>query len=155
MSFRKYGCLSLEQINETEEKIGHKFPSDYKDFLLKTNGGQFMLLTDEDVHDFYVDPIDEENICIDSFYGVGEDACNYLVIFNQEYGDEAEGTIIIGGTLSHGFIIYDYLGVLEEEGGIYFWDDTRAYKTSSDEGNVYFVANNFNELLKMCNLELD
>ena len=154
MSFEKYGSLTIEQIKETEEKIGHKFPDDYKEFLLKTNGGQFMLLTDEDVHDFYVDPIDEENICIDSFYGVGEEACNYLVIFNQEYGDEAEGGILIGGTISHGFMVYDYLGNLEGKKAIYFWDSCGAYETSKD-GNVYFVANDFNELLNLCNLKLD
>lgn len=154
MSFERYGSLTLEQIKETEEKIGHKFPDDYKEFLLKTNGGQFQLLTDDDVHDFYVDPIDEENICIDSFYGVGKEACNYLVIFNQEYDYASEGCIIIGGTLSHGFMVYDYLGNLYDKKAIYFWDLNNSYKASKD-GNVYFVANNFNELLEMTNAKLD
>lgn len=154
MSLERYGSLTLEQIEETEKKIGHKFPDDYKEFLMKTNGGKFRWPTDEDVHDFYVEPIEEENIALDSFYGVGEEACDYLVIFNQEYGDEAEGGILIGGTLSHGFIVYDYLGNLEGKKAIYFWDSCGAYEESKD-GNVYFVANDFNELLKLCNLELN
>lgn len=153
MSLERYGSLTLEQIEETEKKIGHKFPDDYKEFLMKTNGGMFRWSTDEDVHDFYVEPIEEENIGLDSFYGVGEEACDYLVIFNQEYGDEAEGGILIGGTLSNGFIVYDYLGNIGKP-GIYFWDSCGAYEESKD-GNVYFIANDFNELLKLCNLKLD
>ena len=155
MGFKKNGSLTIEQIKETEEKLGHKFPNDYKEFLLKTNGGRIDLVSDDVDHGFHVDPIDEEDIWIDSLYGIGESALNWLVYFNELYADETMGGLIIGDTLSHGFIVYDYLGVLEDDGGIYFWDDKRAYKTSSDEGNVYFVANDFNELLKLCNLELN
>ena len=38
---------------------------------------------------------------------------------------------------------------------IYFWDDTRAYETSSDDGNLYYVAKDFNDLLKRANLNFD
>ena len=38
MALERYGSLTLEQIEETEKKIGHKFPDDYKEFLMKTNG---------------------------------------------------------------------------------------------------------------------
>lgn len=152
MAFKKNGSLTIEQIKETEKKLGHKIPEDYKEFLLKTNGGRFDLTNEEDEHGFHVDPIDEEDIWIDEFFGIGESARDWLVHFNNEYADETMGCIIIGDTLSHGFIIYDYLGVFDDEKGIYFWDDKRAYKTSSDDGNLYFVANDFNELMKKANL---
>ncbi len=155
MAFEKNGSLSIEQVKNTEERLGHKFPNDYKEFLLKTNGGRFNYIEEEDIHGFHVDLIDEENMWIDSLYGVGEEACNLLINYNKEYGEEIEGCIIIGDTLAYGFLLYDYLGVLEDEGGIYFWDDTRAYKTSSDDGNVYFVANDFNELMTKSNLKIE
>lgn len=152
MAFEKNGSLTIEQVKEAERFLGHKFPDDYKEFLLKTNGGRFDL---EEDHGFYVDPIDEEDIWIDSLYGIGEDACNLLVNYNKEYGEETMGCLIIGDTLSHGFMIYDYIGVIEDKGGIYFWDDTRAYETSSDEGNLYFVADDFNELMEKANFKID
>ena len=155
MAFEKNGSLTIEQIKEAEEKLGHKFPDDYKEFLLKTNGGRIDFVSDDVDHSFHVDPIDEEDVCIDSLYGVGEDALDLLIKYNKEYGEETGGCIIIGDTLSHGFITYDYLGVVEEEGGIYFWDDTWTYEPSNEECNLYFVANDFNELLKLCNLKLD
>lgn len=155
MAFKKNGSLTIEQIKEAEKKLGHKIPEDYKEFLLKTNGGRIDLVSDDVDHGFYVDPIDEEDICIDSLYGIGESARDWLIYFNELYADETMGGLIIGDTLSHGFIVYDYLGVVEDDGGIYFWDDKRAYKTSSDEGNLYFVANDFDELMKISNFKFD
>ena len=155
MGFTKNGSLTVEQIREVEKELGHKFPNDYKEFLLKTNGGMIDFVIDDVEHGFHIDLIDEENVCIDSLYGVGEDACDLLIKYNKEYGEETGGCIIIGNTLSNGFIVYDYLGVVEDEGGIYFWDDTWAYEASNEDGNLYFVANDFNELLEISNLKLD
>ena len=146
---KRYICLSLDVYLVC---MRHIIPFE---FLLKTNGGRIDLVSDDVDHGFYVDPIDEEDIWIESLYGIGESARNWLVYFNELYADETMGGLIIGDTLSHGFIVYDYLGVLEDDGGIYFWDDKRAYKTSSDEGNVYFVANDFDELIKMSNIKFD
>lgn len=155
MGFTKNGSLTIEQIREVEKKLGHNFPDDYKEFLLKTNGGMIDFVNDDVEHGFHVDLIDEEDVCIDSLYGVGEEACDLLIKFNQEYGEETGGCIIIGNTLSNGFITYDYRGVVEDEGGIYFWDDTWTYEPSNEEGNLYFVAKNFNEFLELCNLKVD
>ena len=85
MGFVKNGSLTIEQIEEAEKKLGHKFPDDYKEFLLKTNGGRIDLDDDVD-HGFHVDPIDEEDIWVDSLYGVGEDALDLLIKYNKEYG---------------------------------------------------------------------
>lgn len=153
MAFEKNGTLTMDQIKEAEEKIGHKIPEDYKQFLLKTNGGRVDFVSDEVDHKFHIDLIDEDDIWLDSLYGIGESALNWLVYFNKEYGHETKGCLIVGDTLCHGFILYDYLGVWSS-GGIYFWDDKHEYEASSD-GNLYFVANNFNEFMEMCNLKLD
>lgn len=156
MAFKKNGSLTIAQIEEVEKELGHKFPDDYKKFLMKTNGGRIVYLNNEevDIHDFYVYPIDEEDVCVDSIYGVGEDASDLLITFNKEYGKEIDGCIIFGDTLSHGFMIYDYLGVLEDKGGIYFWDDTWTYELSNEECNLYYVTKNFNDFLELCNLKV-
>ena len=52
------------------------------------------------------------------------------------------------------YCCYDYLGNLYDKKAIYFWDLNNSYEASKD-GNVYFVANNFNELLEMTNAKLD
>ena len=156
MAFVKNGTLTLEQIESAEKELGHKFPDDYKEFLMKTNGGRTEYFSDdEEEHAFHVDPIDEEDVSVDSLYGVGEEALDLLVKYNKEYGEETGGCIIIGDTLSHGFLTYDYLGVVEEDGGIYFWDDTWTYEISNEECNLYFVAKTFNEFLEKCKLKFD
>ena len=157
MAFDTNGSLTLEQIRDAEEKIGHKFPDDYKEFLLKTNGGRIDIDDDED-HGFHVNLIDEEDIWIDFLFGIGEEAGDMLVKMNNEYGDETNGCLIIGSTLSNGLLLYDYLGVFDEqdhETAICFWDDVRAYDVSTDDCNLYYVAKDFNELLKRANLKFD
>ena len=153
MSFKKNGSLTMEQIIDAEEKIGHKIPEDYKQFLLKTNGGRIDFVNDEAEHKFHVDLIEEDDVWLDSLYGIGESARDWLVYFNNEYGHETKGCLIIGDTLCHGFILYDYLGIWSS-GGIYFWDDKLEYK-SSREGNLYFVAKNFNDFMEICDLKIN
>ena len=143
-------AISMGDIENLEEKIGKNFPQDYIEFLLKTNGGQFDL---EDEHGIDVIGIDEEPIYIDVLFGIDENKCSDLFYWNNEYGDEIpEDAIIIGDALSHGFIIYNYS---IEDKGIYYWDSTYAFESSDDDGNTYFVANDFNELMKKANLKID
>ena len=61
-------------------------------------------------------------------------------------------TIIIGNTLSDGFIVYTYKGA---DSGVFFWDDNYAYEFSGDEYNAYFIAKDFNELMKIANLKIE
>lgn len=156
MAFIKRNPLTIKQIEAAEEELIHTFPDDYKEFLLKTNGGNISFFGNDDVHEFHVDPIDEEDICISELYGVGKEANNYLIYFNELYEDEINETLIIGDTLSNGFIIYDYLGMIDDESGVYFWDDKIAYECSDPiEGNLYYIAKDFNELLEKSNIKID
>lgn len=150
MAFNKNGHLTEEQVCKIEREINHKLPQDYNDFLMKTNGGRFDF---EDYHEFKVEPIEEEEIRIDKFYGIGADLRDALIYFNNEFGEDClENTIIIGNTLSNGFIIYIYSG---DNKGIYFWDDNYAYECTSDEQNTYYICDTFDELLKLANVSID
>ena len=57
-----------------------------------------------------------------------------------------ENTIIIGDSLQHGFIVMICVG---ENAGVYYYDDSYYFEESNDEGNVYWIAENFEEFWKM------
>jgi len=150
MAFNKFGLLTMEQVENLEKEMGQKFPDDYRSFLLKTNGGMFDF---EDEHGFEVEPIDEEDIYIDTLFGDREITGSNLIYWNKKYGEDAwENSIIIGNTISDGFILYLCSG---EGSGIYFWDDNYAYECTSDEQNAYFICDTFDELLKLANIKID
>ena len=148
--FEKTGSLTDEEVRKLEEKMGKNFPADYKLFLLKTNGGR---CNHEHEHGINVADIKEEPIYIDTFFGIDEIKACDLFYWNSMYGEDIpEEAIIIGDALSNGFIIYNYS---VEDKGIYYWDSSYTFECSSDEWNTYFMAKDFNELLKLANIKID
>lgn len=147
MAFNKYGKLSVAMVNQLDGLLGFKVPQDYKEFLIKTNGGRF------DFEDKHYILIENKKIWIDVFYGNKKNKRSSFFFWNNEYGDEIpENSIIIGDTQDHGFIVYVCSG---SQSGIYFWDDLFSIEGSSSEGkNAYFIANDMNELLKKINVSI-
>lgn len=63
----------------------------------------------------------------------------------SKLGDDLlEGSIIIGDDLLQGMIVMITDGDLK---GIYYWDDSYNFDSSSDDENTYFIFNDFKELL--------
>ena len=60
-----------------------KLPKDYKEFLLDTNGGQFI----DEIHMFWVDEL-KENIGIDVLFGFNQVRSLCLNSWYNEYGEE-------------------------------------------------------------------
>ena len=147
MAFNKYGKLSVAMVNQLDGILGFQVPQDYKDFLIKTNGGRF------DFEDEHYIVIKNKKIWIDVFYGNKNNKRSSLLFWNNEYGDEIpENAVIIGDTQDHGFIVYMCAGAQK---GIYFWDDLFSIESSSCEGkNAYFIANDMNELLEKINVSI-
>ena len=147
MAFNKYGKLDAALVNQLDGLFGFEVPQDYKEFLIKTNGGRF------DFEDEHYMLIKNKKIWIDVLYGNKKSKRSSLLFWNNEYGDEIpESAIIIGDTQDHGFIVYICAG---EQKGIYFWDDVLSIEGSSIEGkNAYFVANDMNEFLKKFNISI-
>lgn len=139
MAFNKYGSLNASMVNQLDGMFGFEIPLDYKEFLIKTNGGRF------DYEDEHHIMIKNRTIWIDVLYGNKENMRSSLLFWNNEYGDEIpQNSIIIGDTQDHNFLVYMCAG---EQKGIYLWDDTLSIDSSSCDGkNAYFIASDMNEL---------
>lgn len=140
MAFNKYGSLSASLVGQLDGMFGFEVPSDYKEFLIKTNGGRF------DYEDEHYIMIRDIKIWIDVLYGNKENMRSSLLFWNNKYGDEIpQNSIIIGDTQDHNFLVYVCVG---KQKGIYIWDDTLSIDGSSCEGNnAYFISSDMNELL--------
>ncbi len=139
MAFNKYGSLNVSMVNQLDGMFGFEIPSDYKEFLIKTNGGRF------DYEDEHYIMIKNKKIWVDVLYGNKQNMRSSLLFWNNEYGDEIpQNSIIIGDTQDHNFLVYVCVG---EKKGIYLWDDTLSIEGSScEEKNAYFIASDMNEL---------
>lgn len=147
MSFNKYGSLNASMVNQLDGMFGFEIPLEYKEFLIKTNGGRF------DYEDEHHIMIKNKTIWIDVLYGNKENMRSSLLFWNNEYGDEIpQNSIIIGDTQDHNFLVYMCAG---EQKGIYLWDDNLSIDGSSCDGkNAYFIANDMNEFLKKINVSI-
>ena len=87
-------------------------------------------------------------INIDVLYGIdtGKSECDIEYWTDKYFDDLLENTIIIGDSLQHGFIVMICVG---ENAGVYYYDDSYYFEESNDEGNVYWIAENFEEFWKM------
>lgn len=141
MAFNKYGRLDATIANQLDDMLGFEVPSDYKEFLIKTNGGRF------DFEDEHYILVKNKKIWIDVLYGNKGNKRSSLMFWNNEYVDEIpENAIIIGDTQDHGFLVYICGG---DQKGIYFWDDLFSIEGSSCDGkNAYLIASDMNELLR-------
>ncbi|MFB4033676.1 SMI1/KNR4 family protein, partial [Streptococcus pneumoniae] len=90
-----------------------------------------------------------EEINIDVMFGVETNMKNAdIEQWTSEYRDDLfPNSIIIGDTIQHGFIVFWLSN--EENRGIYYYDDTYEFESSTDDMNTYFLANSFSEFLNM------
>lgn len=145
----KFGSATKDAIARLEEKFSLKLPEDYKNFLVETNGG---VVDGEKTKGIVLSEEYGENleVNVDVFFGVDteENATNIDYWMEQDYleDDILENTVLIGDTYQHGFIVLICEG---EDKGVYYWDDTYTFEQSSDEGNMYWIADTFTEMLEM------
>jgi len=138
MNIIKFNGVPNEKIIEFESKIGFKLPDDYVRFLQEVNGGvprkRYSL--------FNVKELNRE-IPLDVLFGleVNDASFDLSKIYDEFSDDLLENSLIIGDDPGGGFI------VLIANKGIYYWDHTYYFEESSDEKNIYFIANNFTEFI--------
>jgi|AGTN01.2.fsa_nt_gi SMI1 / KNR4 family. len=142
MAIKKFGATEMEQIREIEAAYNLKLPKDYIDFLLEYNGGA--IEKDEDC-EVYIDSL-HNSIHVDVLFGINtvyENANinNWMTLFKD---DILKGTLIIGDSIEHGFIV---LVCTEKDLGICYWDHTYEFTCSNDESNTYFIADTFTEFI--------
>lgn len=146
MKLDRFGFANEEAISILENKFEVVLPEDYKRFLLQENGGRN---TDYKYKNLVrISQISEE-INIDVMFGVETNIKNAdIEQWTSEYRDDLfPNSIIIRDTIQHGFIVFWLSN--EENRGIYYYDDTYEFESSTDDVNAYFLANSFSEFLSM------
>ena len=146
MKLDRFGFANEEAISILENKFEVVLPEDYKRFLLQENGGRNTAYKYKNL--VRISQISEE-INIDVMFGVETNIKNAdIEQWTNEYRDDLfPNSIIIGDTIQHGFIVFWLSN--EENRGIYYYDDTYEFESSTDDVNAYFLANSFSEFLSM------
>ena len=146
MKLDRFGFANEEAISILENKFEVVLPEDYKRFLLQENGGRNKAYKYKNL--VRISQISEE-INIDVMFGVETNIKNAdIEQWTSEYRDDLfPNSIIIGDTIQHGFIVFWLSN--EENRGIYYYDDTYEFESSTDDVNAYFLANSFSEFLSM------
>ena len=139
-----FGKVKEESIQKIENLFHVVLPEDYTKFLLDFNGG---VILNTEPGEVYLKDI-AQFINIDVLYGIdtGKSECDIEYWTDKYFDDLLENTIIIGDSLQHGFIVMICVG---ENAGVYYYDDSYYFEESNDEGNVYWIAENFEEFWEM------
>ena len=142
----KFGFANNGEILMLENEFEVVLPEDYKSFLLQENGGRNTAYRYKNLVRI---PQVSEEINIDVMFGVSTNVKNGdIKQWTSEYQDDLfPNSIIIGDTIQHGFIVF-WLSK-DDNAGIYYYDDTYEFASSTDDKNTYFLANSFSEFLNM------
>lgn len=142
----KFGFANNGEILMLENEFEVVLPEDYKSFLLQENGGRNTAYRYKNLVRI---PQVSEEINIDVMFGVSTNVKNGdIKQWTSEYQDDLfPNSIIIGDTIQHGFIVFWLSN--DDNAGIYYYDDTYEFVSSTDDMNTYFLANSFSEFLNM------
>lgn len=134
--FKKFDGIIVDEVICYEETVKMRLPKDYKEFLLDTNGGQFI----DEIHTFWVDEL-KENIGIDVLFGFNQVRSLCLNSWYNEYGEELpEETIIIGNSINAGLILLIWQ---DDWKGVFLWDHCLELEQSTEEDCLYRISDNF------------
>lgn len=127
-----------KDIDIFEERIGTKLPSDYREFILKNNGGSPIAEN--------LKGLDDEDYMVDHFYGFH---MNYKVydLHNAytTYSDRIPPQFIPVGCDPGGNQFCLGIGG-DHRGKVYFWEHEEEH-TPPTTANMSLVANNFSEFI--------
>lgn len=134
--FKKFDGEIINKVAEYEQTVKMELPKDYRDFLVNTNGGQFV----DEIHTFWVDEL-KENIGVDVLFGFNQARSLCLNSWHNEYDEELpENTIIIGNSINAGLIL---LICQEDWKGIFLWDHCLNLEQSTEEDCLYRISDSF------------
>jgi hypothetical protein len=147
--FESKAPISEEKITAFEKEIDHKLPDDYREFLLKHNGGypkprafDICWSTEEQKEEF------TNSSLTGWFYHLDdEETSNLLKSFHMKRKWIPKDTIAIGYDAGGSEILLGTYG--ENRGKIFYWVNEAAEEESDNPGyeNVGFIANSFQEFL--------
>lgn len=141
MKIKGYGSINQEEVLNFESEIGFVLPDDYREFLIKYNGG----IPEIKYSTFTIDEL-KEDIGLQVLYGLNLEENLDLREWHEEYGDDLlDDCLIIGHGLGFGFIV---LVNSPEASGIYFWDNAFELENSSEDENIYKISDTFREFIE-------
>ena len=141
MNLKPFGRATKEAIEELERIIGFPLPDDYKKFLRAYNGGTSKIR----YRTFFVKGLNQE-IPLDVLYGIKVKTPFDLIECYEEFEEDLlPNSLIIGDDPGGGFIV---LITSPEHNGIYYWDHSFYFPQSSEENNIYKIADHFGDFLQ-------
>ena len=136
--FKKFDGEISHKLEQYEKDTNMKLPADYKQFLMRTNGGQFI----NEIYTFWVEKL-EMNIGVDVLFGFNSSRSLCLTTWYKEYVDELpENAIIIGNSINAGLILLIWQ---IDWKGVFLWDLSLDLEQSTEENCLYRIADNFNQ----------
>lgn len=143
MEFRILGKAEQKHIDDAMQKLGVAFPKDYCDFLLHQNG---CLTTNYEANQVWIASL-ADYIFIDALFGIDlSDDIDVVSITEMFSYDMLPETILIGESIQHGFLVLVCHG---EDSGVYYWDHTYSFEASTDDANMYWIAESFTGFVEM------
>ncbi|KZZ83918.1 SMI1/KNR4 family protein [Bacillus sp. SJS] len=145
MNIKSYGNINPEKVNSFEQFIGFALPHDYRNFLLKHNGGSIRGTR------FSVKELNEE-ISLHVLYGISTDNSDLsLESWYEEYEEDLmSNALIIGHDRGSGMIV---LINDSENNGVYFWDHAWHFEQSDEDNNTYKISDSFNSFIEKLETE--
>ena len=145
-NLKTFGNLNKSELNSLEDTLGISLPTDYKEFLSKTNGGcpknNYLVLNITSL---------KEELLINFFLGINNDENFNIIGWNNDYKSEIPiSTFIFGIEYGGGMFIQITEG---EDKGVYFWDSNFSLSETSDDENVFYIADTFSDFLSLINIE--
>lgn len=134
--------LSIQTfLSAVEEMWGFNLPKDYREFLLKTNGGQ----PEKPLFSFYDK---SDGSCISKFLGIKKSFNDNILLKQKDAGLRFPNNFIPIGSDVYGNLIL--LSVKNaDRGKIYFWDHEMEADNGEipDYSNLTLIANSFEEFI--------
>lgn len=142
---KKTPVINENEIIKQEIYFECKFPEDYKEFLLKYNGG----ISEKNIISFVENQHQTEDY-IDLFFGICDDDIYGLKSNNNSYINRIpSNTIAIACDPGGNLFLISIRG--DDYGHIYFWDHENEVDWNSnqeaDYSNLTFVAKSFTDLI--------
>lgn len=148
--------ISLAQINEVEFSVGLNFPNDYKEHLLKYNGGKCI----PNVFSFYENgKVTQSGIdwFLAIYDGEYDNLKDYIITYKVEEKRMPSHLLPIAHDPGGNLICISCGG--DDEGCVYFWDhENEVDYTESDDSdysNLYLIAGSFNEFISGLQKDVD
>jgi SMI1-KNR4 cell-wall len=138
-----YKSITNNDILNAESQMGKSFPEQYKNFLLRNNGGrpEFQKFSGLGEDDGFFG-------ILSWFFGLHPDDPNDLIANIERFSDRIPNNMIpIASDPGGNLVVLSVEG--KDKGKVYFWD----HEEEADEGeiptydNLYLVANDFDDFL--------